>query len=517
MNNKRQTIIIFALLSILLIFSLAACNKPTPKPDPTPAINGVICKVINDINESNNLCLDDSNTVFRTFNTPITRGCTETMDWFADIHSLNFVARDTQTGNPYLIQANFNAVREPITRNNIFTINDNYDNVPKTIDITKVSDVILDSIRKIDGTTTNELFKCRDENYSEIDFNRGKIIFIKISDTFISEDSIGGNTYISFDIFSLITYNTHLEAHAPQTTEFEKITTVSTILTQLYQEDLLLAVADFFNAVQLGNINNYSISEKYSCDHYAGFINGYDISRNFIKLTSSYKYENAEQVKNMSDDQLIEEVYYQDKFPISDFYIADDFGIALEKGETMTFTRLNSVSSVESAKNEVINMVTMRDPKTYIIDFIGENEYYYQFKLKHNSKKWVDLWYTYRVLVFKDSMLHCTFNNSVGSSIEIKNLKRDIVLNLLDLEAYFRTLGRVIYRELTENNYEYIYTYYEVSITYGDWGLMDTACLHEIIIQVDKATGKMTTPITRWESWNRSVAIPGTLHPNPIQ
>lgn len=235
-----------------------------------------------------------------------------------------------------------------------------------------------------------------------------------------------------------------------------------------------------------------------ACDNTDYFLERYNV------------YNSAAEVENMSDKQLLEEVYLENKFYISDFYKPDDFGVKLKENEWWHQLQLNSVDTVEEARNEVDSFALMQNPASYTIDYIGENEYYYQFSLTYSAVN-VPVTYIFRVIVYKESAKYCTFNSQDGYYYEIRALNKKAVLELCDLNTFFSVASlyseRVLYREISETEDEYIYTLYAAYIIGGDWGIDDTACLVKGGYKIDKISGE----ITRLESQTlKEVVIFGT-------
>jgi len=199
-----------------------------------------------------------------------------------------------------------------------------------------------------------------------------------------------------------------------------------------------------------------------------------------------------EVIENMSNEQLIDAARGVKKFDVPDFCEPNDFGVTLGDEERWHVTMLNSVSSVEEARNEVINHALMQNPSEYKADYIGENDYYYEFGLTY--KRGDGSAFANRVIVFKTSAMFCSFNSRDGYYSELRALDEKSVSDLLDLKTFFSLNGigssRVIYRDFAETDREYEYTYYTAYIIYGDWGINDAATLTKTRIAVDKKTGE---------------------------
>jgi len=200
-------------------------------------------------------------------------------------------------------------------------------------------------------------------------------------------------------------------------------------------------------------------------------------------------------VENMTDEQLIEEVHKNGKFAVPGFNVPVDFGVGLQGKEFWHHSSTKSVSTIEDARNEIKELASLQNPVTHTIDYIGENEFYYEFRLTYAREGDQDN-IAMRSIVYKESARFCAFDNAIGYYSEIRALDGDSVLRLLDLDTFFQIINwesaKVIQRDFEETDSQYIYTYYRVLITFGDWGLNDSAVAEKIKYAVDKTTGAIT-------------------------
>ena len=227
---------------------------------------------------------------------------------------------------------------------------------------------------------------------------------------------------------------------------------------------------------------------------------------------SSHIYSDVLEIENMTDERLIEEAYGGTKVSVPDFYLPDDFGVEFEYGEYWPHVWLNSVSTADEAEEEAELFVLAQTPASYTIDYIGENEYYYQFKVKYSYQNPRPVTFIARIIVYKLSARYLTFDSQNGYYSEIRALDRNSVFELLDLETFLYhnpwRSARVIYRDLNETSGEYVYTYYRTSITRGDLGSPDVAHLEKVEIKINKITGE---GILNPESQTlKTVVIPNT-------
>jgi hypothetical protein len=125
-----------------------------------------------------------------------------------------------------------------------------------------------------------------------------------------------------------------------------------------------------------GMVNNVDLSILWRAGNYnkgavvVGGANGGEIS----------------EVENMTDEQLIRTLNNKDKFPIPGFCKPDDFGVELQDTERWHEIAFNSVSTIHEAEQEVELFALKQNPASYAIDYIGENDYYYEFKLMYTNK-----------------------------------------------------------------------------------------------------------------------------------
>jgi len=231
-------------------------------------------------------------------------------------------------------------------------------------------------------------------------------------------------------------------------------------------------------------------------------------------------YSNAEEVEAMTDQQLINEVKQTDKFRVPGFCEPDDFGVPLASGEIWQDVFTSSASTVNEARDIAVSFAAAQHPLWYTLDYIGENNYYYEFRLVYNGTYLPDLFYTNRLVMYKTSAKYCTFDSHSGYNLQIRALDSRSVLDILDLEAYFLNClwasQSIIYREFKDTGSEYVYTYYNAYVCGGDWNMYDSAVLSKTEIRVDKTTGEYRYPYGGKSQKLREVIIPGTYHPNPM-
>ncbi len=125
--------------------------------------------------------------------------------------------------------------------------------------------------------------------------------------------------------------------------------------------------------------------------------------------------------------------------------------------------------------------------------FCGENDTYAEYSVR----------YTDRNSVYLNNVLTTTDIPRASREVYLKNYVletnveelRGYLLGELSLDYVKEQLDvlhsgdePIIYREIVENEKEYIYTYYYTNICYGDYGLNDTAMLMRRTQVIDKET-----------------------------
>jgi hypothetical protein len=216
----------------------------------------------------------------------------------------------------------------------------------------------------------------------------------------------------------------------------------------------------------------------------------------------------TEQIENMTDEEFFIEVqkikHRESVFGVADFYMPDDFGVELIEGEYRWWIYNKSADSFEEAKELATSDIWKYTVSS--IDFIGENDYYYIFRVNRvyetDDKEYVMI---NRELVFKSSAIYIDYYILDDFPVsyykfpnrDIVNLNRQTVQDLLDISAFFAYLPqqnpehsqhmRIIHRVVEETEDEYIYTLYYVS--YGIYGY-GVANLRRREYAVDKTTGR---------------------------
>lgn len=144
-------------------------------------------------------------------------------------------------------------------------------------------------------------------------------------------------------------------------------------------------------------------------------------------------------------------------FP-SGFYMPVNFGYALDAGEYYQQVTLASASTKEEVTQIVEYYAQLQSATNYAIYDAGENDYYFQVRLRYESGNSAGYTYTRRLIVYKT--LARVFN---GLNSMICTTEPEDIRNLLDLEVFFRIYrwesARIISTTFAETETEYIYQY----------------------------------------------------------
>lgn len=216
-----------------------------------------------------------------------------------------------------------------------------------------------------------------------------------------------------------------------------------------------------------------------------------------LKKNSSLTFEKMKRMpqekiisilENISDEELIELSHHNEETLNNNLHKFDDFSVKLIQGEKWDEYNcyFGSFSSLEEAKEVALKYLG----KNKEIEFIGENDIYYQFRIKKGNSLIREIFYKDSVIKFsKDSFLDK--NDKYGYYIRnavFQKLDYNTVLTIMDLEN-----RDAIYRYFKESHDEYIYTKYTITIVYGDWGLNNRVLLKKHISKISKSTGKIET------------------------
>lgn len=217
------------------------------------------------------------------------------------------------------------------------------------------------------------------------------------------------------------------------------------------------------------------------------------------KMKSMSQEELITAIENITDEQLVEIAYGSNGIFNTDLHKFDDFSVDFLEGENgyqgeswygSDIWLAGSVSSLEQAKAIALDFATSARYTDYSIEFIGENDLYYQLRVKRGP-------FAYRMNFYKDSVIKFSKGNSnyhegkthySFSDVIFQKLDYDTVLTIMDLEN-----GNALYRYFEENDKEYIYTHYRITTVGGDWGLNSTVSLTKYVTKIYKNTGTIST------------------------
>jgi len=232
-------------------------------------------------------------------------------------------------------------------------------------------------------------------------------------------------------------------------------------------------------------------------------------------------FENIHEIEYMTDEQLIELAQdltgfnFVSKFDVPNFLKPDDFGVGLGNNvdwEKWSQTK-KSVNSRNNAKKEAEDFFRRYDKfHDYTIDFIGENDYYYSFRVTYIQEYSVSLadgghaggfeTHAYRYLIYKNKAVNYTSDGVPQLTKRMLNKKS--VRDILDLITYFyvseyygrhEEVTRVLYRQVEETDNHgggFIYIYYFITIGTNQGDLTNAEWLNsaKLGIHIDFINGK---------------------------
>ena len=217
-------------------------------------------------------------------------------------------------------------------------------------------------------------------------------------------------------------------------------------------------------------------------------------------------------IVNMTEPQLLgliiglEHIDYPRRL-IPDLHTPELFSVPLYS--EFLLNHLDSFSSKESARRAAITLSKRMSGSSfpsYSYEFIGENDYFYQFRVIAYTNHWST---TTRVVLFKDSAITLyteartrprgtpAIHNAIIHNTDAQN-----VLNVLDFFLYFHIdLGftddiQHIYRELHETEDCLQYLFYTVQrdrgVSEATGQHPDTISLIRTVLTVDRTTGTVS-------------------------
>lgn len=211
------------------------------------------------------------------------------------------------------------------------------------------------------------------------------------------------------------------------------------------------------------------------------------------KMKKMTQNELISAIENITDEQLVEIAYGSNGILSTDLHDFDTFSVDFLKGESWYGSDIwlaGSVSSLEKAKEIALDFATSDRYTDYSIEFIGENDLYYQLRVKQGPD-------AYRMNFYKDSVIKFSEGDSnyyggkthySFSNVIFQKLDYDTVLTIMDLQN-----RDALYRYFEEKDNEYIYTLYRITTVGGDWGVNSTVSLTKYVTKISKKTGTIET------------------------
>jgi hypothetical protein len=223
----------------------------------------------------------------------------------------------------------------------------------------------------------------------------------------------------------------------------------------------------------------------------------------------------ADKIENMTDEELLAiALGLEHDFILPEHHMFDDFGVPLKEGRGWPYgeqeewaVMFYSADSREEAEQSITDRIIRHDDEEmsieYSLEYIGENDYYYAFRLEYTMEvtdEYSELlgWNgitravsLQRMIVYKADVIRR--GGDVGtwySYFPPESLDFETILHILDLETFSpAAYGEVVYRDFTENEDKFIYTYYDVRIVWHPGVGPEYVYMEEITIYVDKSTG----------------------------
>mgnify|MGYP004554398499 FL=1 len=203
---------------------------------------------------------------------------------------------------------------------------------------------------------------------------------------------------------------------------------------------------------------------------------GFLLSRYYLKNQPL----NATRLEKMKDSELADLFYKTSK--------EDEFVNETEKNYRFSYKVAdNAEDAIEKTKGIGIS----NTEEILELKLQSETEYYYVVYQEYISHRGTgDVTFKNSYLYFKSSIINID-NETINTEI-LSNASK--VKELFNLYTYIKesdnASGKLLFPEITEEQNEYIYTYYYLDATYGDWGLSDSIELYKYTISINKQTGK---------------------------
>lgn len=153
-----------------------------------------------------------------------------------------------------------------------------------------------------------------------------------------------------------------------------------------------------------------------------------------------------------------------------------------KEGWQDTVQRLSTPNGVDEYENHVFEIYAETD------DYIAVNSSYTEIRSYYNNDTLVEshIEREYFNIILKEL---CRSNGYLNYSGEMTAEAVQRCFDMLNLVDYTEI---PLCREVQENEAEFVYEIYHTSISYGDWGLNDTAIFGCDVYTIDKQTGEVS-------------------------
>ena len=218
-------------------------------------------------------------------------------------------------------------------------------------------------------------------------------------------------------------------------------------------------------------------------------------------------------LEQITDEQLIE-LANQPKLQLTrDRRKFDSFSVDFLEGENgypgemwyeFNIWLSGSVSSLEQAEEIAWDFAGSDSYSEYHVEYIGENDLYYQFRVVQGP-------FAYRINFYKDSVIKFTKGDSGYYGGKTHDSFQDVVFQKLDYETVLTVMDlenpNAFFRCFEETDRAYFYTQYKLNGSGGDWGIEDTVGLIKTVTKISKETGTIEIDSTVIKE---PIPIPGT-------
>lgn len=169
----------------------------------------------------------------------------------------------------------------------------------------------------------------------------------------------------------------------------------------------------------------------------------------------------------------------------------DDFVTANEKDYLLIY---DSADSAEDAIAKTEASEIGEAAEVLEVSLYTETDYYYVVYRKYIAYRGTgDVTFEHYRLYFKNSVLDIE-NQTINPEILNNTSKIKEVFNLYTYLRYNSDSStKLLLSEVTENEKEYLYTYYCFRTSFGDWGVSDSIALMESTTTINKQSGEFTS------------------------